>query len=94
MSGRASAPGRAKVAEQLRGLIEGRHTREEVASWAQRWVAIDDLDVPDQATWSVLRSMCGADLISTDRPFLYEVEDFTSWLRELGPTPVMGGAES
>ena len=76
-------PTRVEVAARLQGLIDGRLSREEVATWAKRWVTADDPRIRDQAVWSVLQSMSGADLISTDRPYLYGLEDFQAWLEEL-----------
>ena len=90
MSGHArqapAAPSRTEVAHRLQGLAEGVFSRGEVASWAKQWVLADDPQVSDRAVWRALQSMSGADLISTDRPFLYGPEDFRAWLQELKTT--------
>lgn len=80
---RPAAPSRAEVEEKLRGLIEGRYSREAVTSWAEQWVMAKDPNVQDGAVWRALTALAGADLISTDRPYLYGREDFLAWLNDL-----------
>src|SRR6476659_1730986 len=69
MSNRAehppAAPSRAEVEEKLRGLIEGRYSREAVTSWAEQWVMAKAPNVQDGAVWRALTALSGADLIST-----------------------------
>jgi hypothetical protein len=65
-------------------LIEGRCSREEAASWAEGWYTKDfDLDLIDDKVLDTLEKLSGADMISTDRPFLYNEVDFRAWLDEL-----------
>lgn len=47
-----------------------------VRSWAEQWVMAKDPDVQDGTAWRALTALAGADLISTDRPYLYGREDF------------------
>jgi hypothetical protein len=76
-------PNRSEVEDRLQRLVDGRLSRDEVAAWAKQWVLADDPRISDPTVWRVLQSMSGADLISTDRPFLYDTEDFEAWLTEL-----------
>jgi hypothetical protein len=76
-------PSREEIASVLRQLISGEKSRGEASEWASRWVCADDTRVTDKAVWEALTSLLGADLISTDRPYFYAVEDFAAWLKEL-----------
>ena len=79
-------PTRQALHEQLMSLITGRASREEVAGWAARWVT-GDVAVSDAAVWTALVRLSGADLISTDRPYLHTEADFCAWLEQLRSTP-------
>lgn len=68
---------------KLLALIDGTENRQEVAAWAMQWVDADDPGVEDPAVWEALGNLAGADAISTDRPYLFEVVDFQAWLDEL-----------
>jgi hypothetical protein len=76
-------PSRRAVIAKLRALVADTTSREEVASWASSWVRRPDAEVEGASVWNALNSMAMADLISTDRPYLYGKEDFVTWLREL-----------
>jgi len=78
-----AAPTRDEVAEKLRGLIDGHLSREEIAEWASTWVRMRDPLVSDPRVWNALTEMAGADLISLDRPYLYDKIDFEVWLNDL-----------
>jgi hypothetical protein len=78
-----SPPSRADVERTLLGLIDGTISREDASAWAARWVGADDPGISDAAVWEQLRNLGGADLISFDRPFLYNEVDFRAWLAEL-----------
>jgi hypothetical protein len=89
---RRSAPSRADVAEVLRRLVEGSMSREDASEWASPWVTADDVDF-EPPLWRAIERLSGAGMISTERPYLYEPEDFQAWLEELlGPSPD-GGAD-
>jgi hypothetical protein len=78
-----SAPTRGEVEERLLDLLEGRASRENVAKWAAQWVRMENPPIDDASVWKALTQLSGADMISTDRPYLYDENDFHSWLREL-----------
>jgi len=72
------------VLSRLEDLVAGRQTREEAANWAAEWVNdTDDVKVDDFAVWEALTAILGADLISTDRPYLYGPSDFADWAERL-----------
>ena len=77
------APSRSEVTLWLHRLIAGDITRKEVDEWACQWVYADDPGVDDEVVWNVLTALCGADMPSTDREFLFGEEDFRAWLDEL-----------
>jgi hypothetical protein len=76
------APTRGEVERQLLDLAEGRVTRETAADWAGQWVYAD-ARVDDGVVWDALVTLTGADMISTDRPYLYDADDFRHWLERL-----------
>jgi hypothetical protein len=80
------APSRSEVIEKLRHLVQQSAPREEVATWAQKWVIADNPSDMEKGVWEALQFLTGADLISTDRPYLYSVADFERELAKLlGP---------
>ena len=85
--GRMVPPSRAEVDAAFTGLIEGKLSREEIARWAGQWVAGDTSRDTDLAVWDALCCLAGADLTSTDRPYLYGEDDFRAWLHEFRERP-------
>lgn len=75
-------PSRNEVANVLRALLSGTLSRQEASEWAMRYM-IGDMRIPDTQVWNTLKLLGGADLISTDRPFLYESIDFQQCLMQL-----------
>jgi hypothetical protein len=75
-------PTRLEVAAVLRGLIRGEQTRRSASVWANDWL-LGDARVSDPAVWEALQLLGPADLVSTDRPFLYNDEDFQACLERL-----------
>lgn len=79
-----NAPSRSEVVAKFRQLIQESTSREEVATWAQKWVIADNPPKMEKDVWEALQFLTSADLISTDRPFLYSTQDFE---RELAKLP-------
>jgi hypothetical protein len=75
-------PDRVEVAAVLRELIGGTRSRRSASEWACPWLC-GEARVPDPEVWSALLLLGAADLISTDRPFLYGDEDFRECLESL-----------
>jgi hypothetical protein len=75
-------PTRREVAAVLRRLIAGEQSRQSAAAWASNWV-LADARVSDSAVWEALQLIGAADLITTDRPFLYNEADFQACLNSL-----------
>jgi len=71
------------VANVLRGLINETMSRQDAANWASHWVTESHSNVEDTRVWEALKELVAADLITTDRPYLYGKEDFEAWLEEL-----------
>jgi hypothetical protein len=69
-------PSRSEVIDKVRLLIQESASREEVATWAVKWVIADHPPDMDHTVWEALKFLSGVDLISTDRPYLFMVEDF------------------
>ncbi len=75
-------PSRTEIAQILRGLLAGTLSRAEASRWAEPWIT-GDARVGDRAVWSALELLGAADLISSDRPYLYEAVDFENCLSQL-----------
>ena len=76
-------PTRQDVAAQLRALIAGTKTREEVSLWACPYVLDDNLEIPDRVVFDALESLLGADVHGEPGKYLYHEVDFRHWLEEL-----------
>jgi hypothetical protein len=80
-------PTRADAEMKLLDLIEGRCSRGEASSWAEYWLYEDGVlggDLfHDLALLEALKDLSGADMITTDRPYLYDEVDFRAWLHAL-----------
>jgi hypothetical protein len=76
-------PSKIEVEGKLCDLLAGKVLREEVADWASQWVRMSNPSVQDPQIWTALERLSGADLISTDRPYLYDQQDFDAWLKDL-----------
>lgn len=77
-------PTKEDAAEVLRQLISGKITRENASDWANPWMLPEKADsIGDYDLYHCLECLSAADMISTDRPYLYGTEDFESWLQEL-----------
>jgi len=75
-------PTETEIAQVLRGLITGTLSRREASDWAEPWIIGDVQNIGDIA-WSALKLLCAADLVSTDRPYLYNAVDFQTCLTQL-----------
>lgn len=75
-------PSRKEVADIFQQLLSGELTRNAASEWACRWL-LNGFTVEDRVVWEALTLLGAADLISTDRPYLYNEEDFTGMLSQL-----------
>jgi hypothetical protein len=86
---RFQVPTVADVRARLEELIadSSASARDSVAAWASEYLLFDNPQVypriDDQDVWEALANLAAANMISTDRPYLYGTGDFTAWLREL-----------
>jgi hypothetical protein len=76
-------PALREVAEQIRSLLSGRHSRREVSAWAAQWLTMDHPTIEDDTVWRALERLGGADLRGRETEFLYHDVDFHSWLDEV-----------
>lgn len=80
----SSVPSLEEVAERLSALIDGTLQRREASLWAHTWVANDDApQVDDEDVWEVLGWIAMANLPGYESEYLYQEEDFRSWLAEV-----------
>jgi len=76
------APSRVEVEERLRGVVEGRLSRDEADRWAMQWVAADDPGVEDRLVWDALMKLAGIDLPDLDGGLLHDDEQVAEWLEQ------------
>jgi hypothetical protein len=76
-------PTKSDVANKLMLLVRGEISRDDAAHWAQQWVIEDTPEEMPNEIWEALQFLCAADMISLDRPYLYEREDFEHELAKL-----------
>jgi hypothetical protein len=63
-------------------LLEGRVSRRQASDWAAQWVMANVPYVNDDRVWRALTHLVRADMLQTDRPYLYGERDFEAWLNE------------
>ena len=89
MSVHAKVPGLADVIQKLRELVAGEASRQEVSEWASPWIVkfedvqFDKTRELDRKIKEALDCLASADIVSTDRPYLYGQSDFERWLGKL-----------
>ena len=78
-----NVPTKAMVIEKFRLLIQGEISREDAETWAEKWVVADNPPDIDKKIWDALCFLTMVGTISTDRPYLYGIEDFETALAKL-----------
>jgi hypothetical protein len=73
-------PSKADLIDKLRALIEGKLSREVIASWANQWILLPDPPDMDAKVWEGLTNLSGADLKVAADTYLHNEEDMQSWL--------------
>ncbi|MEU6716474.1 hypothetical protein ABZ897_33840 [Nonomuraea sp. NPDC046802] len=76
-------PEREELRNAINDIVEGRRTREDVASWAERKMLDLEYERKDLAAWEVLKAIAGADLEVEPGSYLHCTQDIQSWLEEL-----------
>jgi hypothetical protein len=83
-------PNKKDIISKINDLIAGKISREEVSTWATEYILFDDPqiypEIDDAVVWNAIKHLSGADLITTDRPYLYGITDFEEWLKPLQRT--------
>jgi len=78
-----TVPKRATVRAWLRQLATGEISRSEAAANARPWVVGErEREVTDEALWTPLERLLGADLETAPSEYLHDVGDFEAWLNE------------
>lgn len=79
----ANLPERHEIIDIINELKSGAIERSAVAQWAFSLIDDDEIRVTDQTTWKVIQSLGAVDLPSSDRDYLYGIDDFDDWLKLL-----------
>ena len=75
-------PTRSEISDVIHLLLSGDLTRNGASEWADAWL-LNDVPVKDSVVWDAIKLLGAANLISTDRPFLYNEMDFEMALKKL-----------
>jgi hypothetical protein len=78
-------PSRNEIVEITQRMLSGALTRSAVSEWACTWVVDGNCRVSDYEAWDAIVLLGAADMISTDRPYLYNEEDFVEMMKTLKP---------
>lgn len=76
-------PTRYEISSVINKLKVGVVDRTYVTQWAFSIIDADDIRITDQVAWKVIQSLGAVDLPSSDRNYLYGIDDFNDWLRLL-----------
>ena len=76
-------PTRYEISSVINKLKVGVVDRTYVAQWAFSIIDADDIRITDQVAWKEIQSLGAVDLPSSDRDYLYGIDDFNDWLRLL-----------
>lgn len=76
-------PKRELIILVLNNLINDVENRKNAADWAMSFVDNDDIELNDLNAWRVLKRIGSADLPASEGGYLYNIEDFISWKKEL-----------
>lgn len=78
-------PTKQELVEIVDKLISGEISRKQASLWAFAISDDDEIELNDgdDIVWDVLENLVLSDAISTDRPYLYGVEDFMLWRAKL-----------
>ena len=65
-------------------VLEGKLTREEVASWAWKYVTDDSLDIhiQDKKLWDLLVYVSGIDIKDSPEEYLHDEDDVKDRIRQ------------
>ncbi len=81
-----SQPTIEEVIAKLKMVLEGKLTREEVASWAMEYVRDDslafDINRRDEKLWDLLDYVAGFDTEVSPGEYLFHEEDIKDWIRQ------------
>jgi hypothetical protein len=84
---RYNIPSREDLRVKLEALINDQISRKDVSDWAEEYITYDDPqiypEIEDETVWDTIVKLAGADLTTTDRPYLHDKIDFENWLDEL-----------
>lgn len=76
-------PSKEDLRKKIIQLISGEIDRKKVSEWAFSIIDDDHIYIDDQVTWKILQCLGAVDLPDIGQDFLYQKEDFDSWLDEL-----------
>lgn len=75
------------IDEKIQMLINGTESRESISVWAVSIIDNDSIKISNKTAWKIIQNLGAADLMIGDDSYLYTVEDFKAWQKELLETP-------
>lgn len=77
-------PKRIELIDKILLIINGQESRCDVSKWAVDIFMDDSLRIKDPVVLKYLKILGAVDLPSTDREYLYTVDDLKTWIIEIG----------
>ena len=71
------------INEKIQMLINGEESRESISAWAVSIIDDDSIKISNKLAWKIIQNLGAADLVAGDNSYLYTVEDFKAWQKEL-----------
>lgn len=71
------------IDEKIQMLINGIESRESISAWAISIIDDDSVKISNKLAWKIIQNLGAADLMAGDNSYLYTVEDFKAWQKEL-----------
>ena len=75
------------IDEKIQMLINGTESRELISAWAVSIINNDSIKISNKTAWKIIQNLGAADLMIGDDSYLYTIEDFKAWQKELLETP-------
>ncbi len=78
-----SLPSSEIIELKIQSLIDNTCSRTAIAEWAVTIINDDSVKIDNTTIWEIIKNLGAVDLTLDGDNFLYEVEDFQEWQKEL-----------
>jgi hypothetical protein len=71
-----------EIINNLKSVLLGDKTREEVSDWASCYVMTDNPTIDNEDVWDLLKTICGIDILDSPTSYLHNEDDINSWIKK------------